>query len=756
MATKLGAKIYRDGIVANGVELVMRKWIKSREDMGSIFADNSTVFAHVAALIDSKDTEQCRNMLKLGANVDMAVICVVTAVNTYAGKGGNVTVWMCSDLKETTLKVNVYGTMSSELGGIGQGSIIAVLNPDLTDYTKDNYRGISVKNCDNVLLIGEIDGLQMCKGVTTKGTTCKNLVYKHHQGEFCKYHLKAAFDKPKAKKTSVIPKSEDIIKQVDGTIQRRELDENDKQNFIFRPTAPSDPTKVMSTLGGLGSLLNKVTETRIGTTNIMGVKLPVMTTAPPEKCRVNNDKNRNKEFDSAVNSLKNIITPDHKNNKKVLGLLQLIAKYVNYVDKECIQKSGILQICSSLFDHPLDGIAIESLKLRRVIKKYMQTPLKDNAAPTYLIGRKKEDVKQHIKNQATSKDLETILAASSDVDAYVEKENIETTKRKLEALERMNKAQEYQKTVTEIEVVATYCHECKRWSEYPNPPGVATGTILSTDRNPHGALDVNNLHLLPKRARFTILGKIISFQTRYCWIVTLAPRGLYVPMNNNVESFNAAMRDCIANRVFHGITPEEAADKFVTMLEENGIKYIASDFDATMISKHSGGYCDPKSDIAVLSSVTEHFKAVAERIKRTNIKLCIVTFSDDSHVKDHPVYISGGRMVKKALEHSKCTADIQKVYDFYPRFWESPSQYKKLGLKGPMPNYKEYHLRQICADFNVELGEIILLDDDIYNCKNAKKIGAAVLHRSRYGSLLAAVFAAMRLALDPKGNLEVI
>nr|BAN65902.1 p36 protein [Babesia bovis] len=85
-------------------------------------------------------------------------------------------------------------------------------------------------------------------------------------------------------------------------------------------------------------------------------------------------------------------------------------------------------------------------------------------------------------------------------------------------------------------------------------------------------------------------------------------------------------------------------------------------------------------------------------------------------------------MVKKALEHSNCAANIEKVYDFYPRFWSEPSQYTQLGLAAPMPRHKEYHLNQVCHDFNVQMSEIVLIDDDIHNCKNAKKIGAAVLY----------------------------
>ncbi|ORM40729.1 uncharacterized protein BXIN_2368 [Babesia sp. Xinjiang] len=665
----------------------MRRWVKSRNEMGAIFGDNTTAFAYIDALINSKDTEQCRNNLKLAPNVDMAVISTVISVNTFTKNGNTVTIWMCSDLRDTSFKVVIYGDMPKELESVSQSSVVAVLNPDLTGYSKDNLRSISIKQCDNVLLIGEVDGVQICRGVTTNGTRCKNVVYKHHHGDFCKYHLKSAFATSKTATMPNKPKTEDIMKHVHGTIEEHKM-QVVTNNITLKPSEPTDPKKIMSKLGGLGSLLNRVAESRTKNIQVLQTNQPVKVTVT----------DRSRDFENAVANLKNIIQPDHKNNKRVLGLLQLIAKYINHVDKECIKRTGIFKMCISLLDHPVEVIAIESLKLRRAIKRFMQTPEKDNSTPTFVVGQKREETRKTIANKSTAKDLETIISATSDVDAYVHKENIETTKRKLEALERMDKANEFKRTVTEIEIVASYCHDCNAWTEKPNP-------VCKEERHRCSA----------KKCKMAY------------------------HMNGNVKAFNEAMRACIANKEFDGISPDEAADKFVTLLEENGIRYIASDFDATMIAEHSGGYCEIQADRDVLSSVTEHFKAVARRLKKSSIDLVIVTFSDDWHFKNHPSYISGPRMVNKALEFSNCDADIKKVYDFYPSLWKNPTQYKILGLKAPMPMHKEYHLRSICSDFNVNLNEIILIDDDLDNCTNAKKIGAAVLHVTKQGFNLSEV-----------------
>ncbi|XP_952915.1 p36 (Toxoplasma gondii) homologue, putative [Theileria annulata] len=195
-----------------------------------------------------------------------------------------------------------------------------------------------------------------------------------------------------------------------------------------------------------------------------------------------------------------------------------------------------------------------------------------------------------------------------------------------------------------------------------------------------------------------------------------------------MKKFRKCMKEYISQGLFNSLTPEESADKLVSLLEECGYKAIACDFDSTIIEMHSGGYLDPNVDRRVLESVTPDFKALAKRLKNSTVSLFVVTYSDAVHVEGHARYISGDKMISAALKYSNCDADIKQVYAYYPRFWDSPSMYKRLGLEGPMPLGKEYHLKRICSDHNFTLDEIILIDDDMNNCRNAESLGVTSLH----------------------------
>lgn len=316
MALKIGASLYRDGIVANGIQVVIRKWVKERNEIGAVFNDSTTVFAHVNMLADARNTDQCRKHLKLQPHVDMAIICTVTAVNSHAGNGSAVTVWICSDLQETSLKLTIYGSMPAELANVSQGTVLAVLNPDMNDISKDyQYRSISIKNCDNVLLIGETYGIKLCKGVTTRGTSCRNTVYTHHQGDFCKFHLKAAFTGAKtsngAAKRQQSKQGGDMLKEISENFAKCE-DKDVINNFVFKPSQPANPAKVLSQLGNLGGLMSKVMQERSGciggptATNVTATQNAGLT-QPCKYRRRDELVSRNKEFEAAVKTLKSLI-----------------------------------------------------------------------------------------------------------------------------------------------------------------------------------------------------------------------------------------------------------------------------------------------------------------------------------------------------------------------------------------------------------------------------------------------------------------
>ncbi|GIX64457.1 Mcm10 replication factor [Babesia caballi] len=411
MDAKIGASLYSDGIIANGVRLVMRKWMKERDEIGAIFADSTTVFAHVSVLAESRDTEQCRNHLKLKNDVDMAIICTVTAVHTNARKSGTVTVWICSDAQDTSLKVTIYGELSSELDDVCQGSVIAVLNPDLSGHSADNnYRCISINQCDNVLLVGEVDGLQTCKGVTAVGAGCKNVVYRHHQGEYCKFHLKntksVRTGKP-SRKRSDAGKVEDMVKCIQDRIEKREDDVEVTNPMVFKPAEPTNPAKLISKIGGLNSLMQRVTHKHAAMRQLEPARKPVTTVGTvavrPTTNREAPAGKKNREFESLVSKLKSQVSSvscpitvrcialQHKDSNKIPRLLHHITKYVNDVDSEVAERSNILKICGYLLDHPDESIAIESLKLRRLLKKFVRSSVKSNETSAALVERKRQE-----------------------------------------------------------------------------------------------------------------------------------------------------------------------------------------------------------------------------------------------------------------------------------------------------------------------------------------------------------------------------
>lgn len=394
----LGASLHKDGIVANGVELFIRKWMKDRNELGAVFSDSSTAFAHVSVLADSRNTEHCRMQLKLPQNVDMAIICTVSSVHYQAVKNGNVTVWMCSDLKETMIKLTVYGDVPEDFEQVGKGSVIAVLNPDMNDISKDaNFRGISIKNCENVLLIGEIDGIEICKGVTVRGTPCKNVVYIHYQGEFCKFHTKATVPKAKTKsrkrtlKLDPASKGFDMVDDITKMYMKEDCEEEAVSSFEFKTTEPPKPEKVLFGLGGLGNLMNRVMQQRNGSTNgtsYLNVIANCDNQRPPKSRKLEEPVvDRTKKFESAVSNLKSLIHKDEREYKKIIGVIQALIKYVHHINGDVIARTGITNTCSRLLDHPIEDIAIESLKLQRTLRKLFKLEAESNRTSLCMVGK---------------------------------------------------------------------------------------------------------------------------------------------------------------------------------------------------------------------------------------------------------------------------------------------------------------------------------------------------------------------------------
>lgn len=162
------------------------------------------------------------------------------------------------------------------------------------------------------------------------------------------------------------------------------------------------------------------------------------------------------------------------------------------------------------------------------------------------------------------------------------------------------------------------------------------------------------------------------------------------------------------------------------------IRTVASDFDLTMMAKHSGGYIDP-SDIEGLEfakSLSKEFNIFGSQAEKAGISISVVTFSDPMLIPSakRGKFISGREMVEHCLKESCAGFKVKNYYCYYPKLWQSRDSYSALGLNSPMAPFKKYHLLQVASTDNLCPHQILFIDDDIRNCKQALKDGFIVLH----------------------------
>lgn len=163
-----------------------------------------------------------------------------------------------------------------------------------------------------------------------------------------------------------------------------------------------------------------------------------------------------------------------------------------------------------------------------------------------------------------------------------------------------------------------------------------------------------------------------------------------------------------------------------------GIRTIASDFDLTMMTKHSGGYIDPLDDDGIIfsKSLSKEFNIFASQATNLNISISVVTFSDPMLIPSNKreKFISGKRMVEYCLKESSAEFKVKNYYCFYPKLWQNHDLYSTIGLDSPMPSFKKYHLSQVASTDNLLPDQILFIDDDIRNCKQALQDGFVVLN----------------------------
>ncbi|KAF7456469.1 putative p36 protein [Cryptosporidium felis] len=193
------------------------------------------------------------------------------------------------------------------------------------------------------------------------------------------------------------------------------------------------------------------------------------------------------------------------------------------------------------------------------------------------------------------------------------------------------------------------------------------------------------------------------------------------------ESNNVEFRDFSSiSKVYH---------HFVEFISNDlGIRTIASDFDLTMMKRHSGGYIDPldKEGMIFSKSLSPEFNVLGYLATGANISINVVTFSDPKLIPPNKRNrcISGKEMIDYCLKESHSKFPIKNCYCYYPKLWKDSQSFSFLGLKGPMPLFKTYHLMKVMEMEKLLPSQILFIDDDINNCKQALKEGFVVLHVS--------------------------
>ncbi|CBZ52052.1 unnamed protein product [Neospora caninum Liverpool] len=174
-----------------------------------------------------------------------------------------------------------------------------------------------------------------------------------------------------------------------------------------------------------------------------------------------------------------------------------------------------------------------------------------------------------------------------------------------------------------------------------------------------------------------------------------------------------------------GLAGKEAAKAFADAIIACGIRVVASDYDRTAISHHSGGSALP-TDKHILQSLTRDFHWLGEELERRGIPLYFVTFSDRGENRDGR--IAAGPLVEATLKASDAKFGARGVFGFFPPLYSDPDEYQALGLTGPMPMDKSFHVKQVSKVSGVPEEQILLLDDDVTNCVKYCKSGGIAVH----------------------------
>ncbi|CRG94935.1 nucleoporin NUP116/NSP116, putative [Plasmodium gallinaceum] len=188
MENKESIIIDKNKIKANDIHLNIKEWITSIEDCEAFFRNRKIMYFSDYL---SKFDDDIKNKIE---NEEIIIICTVVNIPYKVRKYNEekYIFWDISDLKETQSRLFLSGEICEENENEKEGVVVALINPLMKEKDPQYYnsRILEIHKKNNLRLIGLIDGLERCKGITKSGSNCKITLYAPLYGYYCKYHIK--------------------------------------------------------------------------------------------------------------------------------------------------------------------------------------------------------------------------------------------------------------------------------------------------------------------------------------------------------------------------------------------------------------------------------------------------------------------------------------------------------------------------------------------------------------------------------------
>ncbi|KAK6993455.1 protein MCM10 [Biomphalaria glabrata] len=134
--------------------------------------------------------------------VTIAVIVGKTDAKS-SSSGKPYCIWKLNDLEdhENSVSFFLFGEVHKHLWKTDLGTVVGVLNPSIMESMEKNNSepAFTIKNANQLMIMGRSKDLGWCAARTKTGNKCVKFINKKY-GEFCSYHVAAAYRKVSSKR----------------------------------------------------------------------------------------------------------------------------------------------------------------------------------------------------------------------------------------------------------------------------------------------------------------------------------------------------------------------------------------------------------------------------------------------------------------------------------------------------------------------------------------------------------------------------